>query len=122
MEETPSCYPELSELGKLEAQELVENFKSRLRTAAGDIIGQLYTELPDYIETDSWTNFRNTILQDLCDYRNNRVKHGWDFKRIRESIYQENKDQINKDLNQDLIEELESLKKQIEWMRESRGF
>ena len=113
----PLCYPKLTEMGQLEAQELIENFKSKLRKAANEIISGLYTEIPDCIESDSWTNFRNTILADLCDYRNQREKHGWDFKKIRQSIYEENKEQINKDLNQDLLEEIESLKKQLEYAR-----
>jgi hypothetical protein len=115
------CYPKLTEMGQLEAQELVENFKSKLRKAAHEIISDLYTEIPDYIESDSWTNFRNTILADLCDYSNQREKHGRDFKRIRQSIYEENKEQINKDLNQDLLGEIESLRKQLEYERTYRA-
>lgn len=106
------CYPTLSEQGKLEAQELVENIKSKVRKAVSDAIGDLYVDIPDYIESDSWSNFRNTILAGLCDYRNLQ-KYRYDFKKIRAAIYEQFKEEITKDIGKDLAEEIEDLKKRL---------
>lgn len=121
-EEKPyPLYPELSELGKLEAQELVENIKSKIRKAMEDVMGDFYTGIPDYIESDSWTNYRNTLLRGLTDYSNSG-KYRYDFQEIRQAIYKENKEQIDKDLNQDLLEEIERLKGQVKHYQELREF
>lgn len=112
-------YPKLSELGKLEALALVEHFKSKMRIVASAAIDDIYTDIPDYIESDSWTNYRNTLLAGLCDYRNSQ-KYRYDFQKIRQAIYQQFKEEITKDLNQDLLEEIESLKKSLEYEREMR--
>lgn len=114
-------YPKLSEQGKLEAQEFIENLKSKVRKVVSDAIGDLYVDIPDYIESDSWTNYRNTLLSQMCDYRNAWGPYRHDYQKIRQAIYKQFKEEINKDLNKDLLEEVESLKKQIEWMQELRN-
>lgn len=115
--EGKTLYPELSGLGKIESVALIESFKSKMRIAANDIISDLYVDIPDYIESDSWTNYRNKLLEGLCDYRN-REPYRYDFQKIRQAIYEQFKEEIKKDLNQDLLEEVESLKKQLERERE----
>lgn len=114
-------YPKLSEIGKIETQAMVEHFKSKMRILANEIISEVYCDIPDYIESDSWANFRNTLLSGLCDYRN-KEKYRYDFQKIRQAIYAENKEEISKDLNQDLLEEIESLKKSLEYERSLRKY
>jgi hypothetical protein len=116
IKESPICYPELSELGKLEAEQLIENMKSKFRKAFEDVMGDLYIDIPDYIESDSWTNYRNTLLSQICDYRNARGPYRYDYQKIRTAIYEQFKEQINKDLNHDLLAEVESLKKHIQFL------
>jgi hypothetical protein len=112
-------YPVLSELGKLESEEFIENLKSKIRTVVNDALGEIYVDLPDYIESDSWTNYRNTLLAGLCNYQNKEHSR-YDFQKIRQTIYAEFKEEINKDLNQDLLEEVADLKKRLEEEREYR--
>lgn len=112
-------YPALSEMGKLESQEFIENLKSKIRKVTNDALGEIYVDLPDYIESDSWTNYRNTLLAGLCNYRNKEHSR-YDFQKIRQAIYEEFKEEINKDLNQDLLEEVADLKKKLEEEREYR--
>jgi hypothetical protein len=111
-------YPRLSEDGVKEALVLVEGFKKQLIKAADDAISELYVDLPDYIEGDSWENFRNSLLAALSDYGNRKIQGAHDFAKIRRSIYEKYKDEIIVDLNQDLVEENARLTKQLAQERE----
>ncbi len=107
-------YPELSEEGQKEAVQLIESFKSQLKKAAEETIESLYVDIMDYIESDSWNNFRNQIMSGFRNYDNRKIQNEYDFKNIRTEIYKEFRSEIIVDLNQDLINENEDLKKQIE--------
>ena len=111
-------YPKLNEPGEDEAQALVDRFKSRLKEAADEVIGTLYCDVATYIETDSWSNFRNHIMEGFKNYDNRKIQNAYDFKKIRAEIYKEYRDDIIADLNQDLLEENETLKKDLEQARE----
>jgi hypothetical protein len=113
MSEYP-LYPELSEEGKKEAQQLIENFKVNLAKAAEDVISTLYCDIVSDIESDSWLNFRNQIMYGFKNYENRKIQNRWDFKEIRQQIFKEFKTDIIPELNQDILEENENLKKQIE--------
>lgn len=115
-------YPELSEEGKTEAQRLIDSFKEQLKKIAEDVITNLYVDVPDFIESDSWGNFRNTIMDGFKDYKNRKLQNGWDFKAIRQQIYKEYRDEIIPDLNQDLVAENDELKKQISSLNETIDF
>jgi len=107
-------YPKLSEEGEKEAQQLIDNFKIRLSKAAEDIISSLYVDIVPHIETDSWCNFRNQILEGFKNYGNRKIQNKWDFKQIRKEIYNEYREDIIPELNQDILEENKNLKEQIE--------
>jgi len=115
-------YPDLPE----EAQELfverMNDFKIAFRSATKDIIEEhlndFYADLIDYVESDSWNNFRQTIVNGLTDYRTRNVQGAYDFKEIRRKMFEEYHDEIIGDLNQDLVEENNKLKKTIEDLRD----
>ena len=111
-------FPELSEVAHKEALDLIEKFKAALKQAANEVIGDLYCYIMPYIESDSWHNFRNQLLDGFLDYRNGKIQEEYDFKKIRRKIFEEFKDEIIADLNKDLLEENEELKKEIEMLRE----
>ena len=113
-------YPALNEPGEEEAQALVDRFKSKLKEAADEAIGTLYCDVATYIETDSWSNFRNQIMEGFRNYDNRKIQREYDFKKIRAEIYKEYREDIIADLNQDLLEENEQLKKDLEQTREAR--
>ena len=110
-------YPTLSEAGKEEAQNLVDDFIKVLTKAAEEAISRLYTDLTPHIESDSWTNYRNDMMAGFKDYGNRMVQGEHDFKEIRQAIYKEFRKDIIKDLNQDLVKENEDLKRQLEQER-----
>ena len=115
-------YPELPEAGKEEAQALVDKFKEQLKKAAQDAISDLYTDVAVFIESDSWSNFRNKLMDGFKNYNNRKLQADYDFKEIRQQIFKEFRADIINDLNQDLVAENEGLKKDVErleqWLRE----
>jgi type III secretory pathway component EscR len=126
MNEYP-LFPELSEEGKAEVQLLIDSFKDKLTKVAEETIANLYTDAVSYIESDSWTNFRNQIMDGFKDYDNRKIQGEWNFKEIRAEIFKQFKSDIITDLNQDIYEENLKLKQQIialqqlrEWERSRR--
>jgi len=115
-------YPELSEQAQIEAQELMSRFttgvKKVIQSTVEDVVSEFYTNILPYIESDSWTNFRNEIMDGFKNYDNRKIQAEYDFKEIRKKIYEEFRDDLIKDLNQDLLKEIEDLKKSNEWLRE----
>lgn len=57
-----SDYPTLSEKGEREFDSVIQHAKKRLLKACEESLSELYIELGEYIETDSWTNFRNQFV------------------------------------------------------------
>jgi hypothetical protein len=112
MNEYP-LYPELNDTAKEEAVQLIESFKKQLSIAAEKTISSLYTEMLPHIESDSWANVRRELMDGLKNYSNAKAHLSFDFKAIRAQMLKEYRDEIIADLNQDLIEENENLKKQI---------
>ena len=110
-------YPELPEKGEREAQELIDKFKAKMKDAADEVLGELYCDVAVYIESDSWTNFRNEMMDGYKDYKNGKIHDEYNFKDIRQQIYKENREEIIKDLNQDNLKKIEDLEEQIEWYR-----
>ncbi len=110
-------YPELTEEGKKQAQELMIKFEKTLKESATKIISEFstdfYCEILHEIESDHWTNYRQKIVNGLCDYKN-KTHATYDFKLIREAIYRQHKEEITKDLNQDLLKKIKELEDQLE--------
>ncbi len=112
-------YPDLQEGGEETVERLIEGFKETLTEAATEAISHLYTDVTPYIQSDAWSNFRTALLAGLTDYTGSREPHfEYDFKRIRQAIFAEHREAIVADLNKDLLEDIESLKEQLERERE----
>ena len=110
-------YPELSEEGAKEAQNLMNKFEADLKENAIEIIKGItetfYTDVLPYIESDNWINYKNNIMESVFSYSDN---YDSEKRRIRARIYAENKEEINKDLNQDLLDEITQLKQALDDM------
>ncbi len=89
-EEFPLC-PELREKAKIEAQALMDEFKKKMESLAKEILSQLYCDVAMY-----------------GDYY---------FATIRQTIYEEHREEIIKEVEQDIVKENASLTKQLEWER-----
>lgn len=108
-------YPELSEAGQEEAQRLIDKFKSMFRKAVDEVLGEIYCDVACHISSDSWTNYRNKLMDGFRNYSNRLVTHEYDFKNIRQEIFKEYREDLIKDLNQDLVVEVERLKTLLEY-------
>ncbi len=123
MSEEYPLFPTLSEAGAEEAQALVEQFKVQLKKAAEEVLSNLYTDVAAHIESDSWTNYRNDMMDGFKNYENSLVQGEHDFKEIRQAILKLHREEIIADLNQDMVKEIEDLKEQIERLQElPRGY
>ena len=111
-------YPTLTEQGKEEAQIIMDKFKPKLLELMKEVMSELYTDVSFYIEGDHWTNYRNALMDGFKGYKYGKPDHAYDFKELRQAIYEHHKEEIIKDLNQDLVEEIEDLKKHIEILQE----
>jgi len=118
MKDEYPLYPELPEAGKVEAQKLIDDFKGKLKKAADEAIADMYCDVAVFIESDSWSNYRNKMMDGFRDYGNRKIQGDYDFKEIRKAIYKEFREDIIEDLNQDMVDEIASLKKQLESERE----
>ena len=105
-------FPTLRAEGEKEAVELINSFIDKLKKEANAAIDEMYIKTLPHIESDSWCNFRNDMMDGFKGYKN-KIHAEYDFKAIRQKIYKDNKDEIIKDLNQDLVKEIADLKESI---------
>ena len=110
-------FPELSEEAGISAQELINKFKTEMTKVANEVIEDFYCDVVQHIEDDSWTNFRNELMDGFRDYDNRKIQGEYDFKDIRQTILKNHREEIIEDLNSDMLAEIESLKKQLEFQR-----
>ena len=119
-------YPQLSETGKVEAQKVIDKFKADLIESQNNAIekamSDFYCDVLPFIESDSWSNFRNQVMAGYKNYNNRTIQAEHDFKTIRQEILKEHREDIIKDLNQDLVEEVESLKRTIEIIQSHNSY
>jgi len=105
-------FPDLPEPAAEEAVKLIESFKAEIAKAGERCVRDFYCDILPFIETDAWSNFRQALLDALCDYKN-RHSNKYDFKKIREAIYKQFREEIIEDLNADLVKEVEELKQRL---------
>jgi len=110
-------YPDLPEEAQKQMVERLEDYgveiKKKIDGATREVLNDFYADLIDWIEGDAWENFRQTIVDGLCNYSNRKLQAKYDYDKIRRAIFVEYRDEIIPDLNQDLIEENEKLKERI---------
>ena len=111
-------YPALSEEGEKQATARLNSFVDQIKKIAGEAISTFYIEDLPYIESDTWTNFRNEIMAGFKNYKNRKIQGEYDFKEIRQAIYKEYREELIPDLNQDMIQEIAELKEQIKRVEE----
>lgn len=115
-------FPELNEQGKQEAQTLMNQFEATLKEKATELLKtfstSFYCDILNEIESDHWQNYRTKIVNGICNYSNKNIQGTYDFDKIRKAIYESHKEEIDKDLNQDLLKEIERLKNRIEQLQQ----
>ncbi len=108
---------DLSEEGLAEFEAYIAVAKQRIKASCEEALGDIYVGLSSWIESDSWMNFRGKVMDALMDYSK---LNKWDAKRVREAVLKNHYDEVIKDLNQDLIDQVEDLKDRLDLL-ERRG-
>lgn len=118
MSEEYPLYPKLTEQGAEEAQKIMDSFKPQLKKMMEEVLGNLYTDVSYYVESDHWTNYRNALMDGFRGYGGGKPNHEYDYKELRQAIYRNHKDEIVADLNADLVLENERLQKLVDDLRQ----
>jgi NADPH-dependent 7-cyano-7-deazaguanine reductase QueF-like protein len=117
MEKQNQFYPELEGNGAQQAAELMVRFEESMKKAVIKIIEDystdFYTKYIPHIQSDAWSNYRLSILNTLKNYPAVKADFPYDAQSIRKAIYENHKQEIVNDLNQDLLKEIEELKIQL---------
>lgn len=99
-----------------EAEQLIESFREKIKKAADEVLSKAYVDYVPHIESDAWLNFRNEVRHEFVkEYATAEVLHelhrpwAWAYS-ARRRIYEDNKEEIVKLLNADLLEDIEELK------------
>jgi len=117
----PSLCPELTEQGKQQAQLVMDKFKKDMSNAVKEAMDVFYTDVVIHIESDSWLNYQNAIIHALYSYTAISKEDHYAKAEVRSAIYAGAKEEIDKDLNQDLVEKIKSLEDQIEMIHRQRS-
>lgn len=122
IDKTYPLFPKLNKDGSEQAQELMDKFKGEARkvlySVVDEMLTNIYCDIIPEIESDSWTNYRNTMMAGFKNYDNRMIQNRFDFKTIRQEIYRDFKDEIIKDLNQDNLEKIKELEEKIKRLQE----
>lgn len=114
-------YPELTEEAELLAQKFIDSkkdhIKKLIKEVSEEVLGDIYTDVASWIKCDSWSNFRQQIIDFVCDYGRLREHCDWDAQKIRKRIFQEYKEELIEDLNQDNLKKIKELEEQIHLLK-----
>ena len=105
-----------------EAQSFIDSFKVKMKAIAEETLGELYSKVMPYIETDTWTNYREALRMELeHEYKYSKFKKDWATS-FRRAVFVENREEISNLIGQDIIKRikfLEDLKQEFEMFRYS---
>ena len=112
-------YPSLTDEGEKEAVAKLNDFVDQIKKKIAEMISTFYVEDLPYIESDTWNNYRNEMMDGFKNYKNRKIHGEYDFKEIRQAIYKEYREELIDDLNHDMVEEIARLEKHIELLKEA---
>lgn len=101
-----------------EAVALIEEFRTKMRETAEDILSNVYVDLLPHIESDAWLNFRNSvreevqgsIIVDALSTEYGPYSFGWE---TRKKIFEEHREDLIQAINLDHLAEIERLKQEL---------
>lgn len=103
-----------------EGQAFIDRFRAKMEKIAEETLGQIYSNVMPYIETDTWTNYREELRLELeHEYKYSKFKETW-ASNFRRAVFVENREEISKLISQDIlnrIKHLEDCKQEFEMFR-----
>jgi hypothetical protein len=108
----------------LEAQSYIDKFRSQMTKIAEECLGEIYTQVLPYIETDTWTNYREALRIELQhEYKFSNFKQPW-ATAFRRAVFVENREEISGLIEADIlkrIKHLEDCRQEFDQFRYSPG-
>lgn len=113
---------ELSQKAIEEFESVLTNFKQRMTKEAERAISDLYCDLPKYIETDAWLNYRQHLQRELEVNVKDTIKDEsiW-ARRVRHMIFVEHREELIKALDQDHLAKIAELEQTISGLEDERS-
>lgn len=93
----------------VEAQAHIDKFRKQMKDIADECLGEIYVNCIPYIETDTWTNYREDLRIELQhEYKFSTFKLDWavDFRR---AVFVENREEISKLIEADILKRIKHL-------------
>lgn len=113
------CDIELGEKGKKEFGEMIAYAKKAVVSAMVNEFDDNCTKWVDWIESDSWSNYRDQLKHALeYDYASILEQDSYWAKNVRKLILKEHKEELLACLNLDLITQIETLQKDLNYANE----
>lgn len=113
-----------SEKVQAEGQAFIDKFRKKMKDISEEILGEVYVNCMPYLETDTWTNYREALRSELeHEYKYTRFKEEWAVN-FRRAVFVENREEISKLIEKDIlkrIKDLEDIKQEFEMFRYSPG-
>jgi hypothetical protein len=103
-----------------DAQDFINKFRIKMKDISEEILGEIYVNVGPYVETDQWTNYRESLRLELeREYKFSTFKKEWatNFRRV---VFVENREEISKLISDDIlkmIKHLEDCKQEFEQFR-----
>lgn len=90
---------QLNEVGLKEAETIIDRCKDRIKKACEEALGEIYTDLPQWLESDAWFNFRQQLRREIAGKSYRDVLDAGDYwgLEVRNQIFEEHKDHFLKD-------------------------
>lgn len=98
-----------SEKLNAEAEAFINKFRSRMKAITEETFGELYVNVMPYLETDTWTNYREALRCELeHEYKFSNFKQDWAVN-FRRAVFAENREEISKHIEQDILKRIKHL-------------
>jgi hypothetical protein len=103
-----------------DAQNFIDSFRVKMKHISEEILGEIYVNVGPYVETDQWTNYRESLRIELeHEYKYSKFKSEW-ATNFRRAVFVENREEISNLISDDIlkrIKHLEDCKQEFEQFR-----
>jgi hypothetical protein len=115
------------EHGKTVEQRIFSEFTNKFKKLTSEILGEVETDFLPHIETDLVLNERDEVINALTSKWNNPnaerfVIGSYEAREIRARIFEENRDTIITELDQDNLKKIAELEQTIKIMQDAEDF
>lgn len=104
--------------------ELIDSFKTKLKSAAEDVLGTMYADVANYAATDAHVNYHNFIRDEFRKSLTKEIAEGYGqyswAHGVRMTLLEKYPDVLRNKIISDLQERVKSLEEHNEQLRRSR--